>query len=92
MDEKRRTAHRVSLEDRERLFVTGVTDVEEFNEDGITAGTERGMMIIRGKELHVTRLDLEKGEIEIEGEIESFEYSDNTFGKMNGSILSRIFK
>ena len=91
MDERKRTGHRVSLEEREHLSLTGVMDVEEFNEDGIKAETEMGLIVVKGRELSVTRLDLEAGELEIEGEVESLEYNDRGAG-INGSFFSRIFK
>jgi sporulation protein YabP len=90
MDERKRTGHTVSLDEREHIAVTGVTDVEEFNEDGIRAQTLLGLMIIKGVDLAVKRLDLEAGVLEIEGEIESLEYKDGAVNK--GSVLSRIFK
>ena len=86
------TGHKISLEDRERLSVTGVTEVAEFNEDGITADTERGAVTIKGEELHVTRLDIEEGILDIEGRIESIEYSDKMAGKISQSFLNRIFR
>jgi len=92
MDERKRTGHRVSLEERERLFITGVTEVEEFNEDGITVMTEMGMMLIKGEGLRVARLDTLTGELDIEGEIASLEYSDRGLGRGAASVWSRIFK
>ena len=91
MDERKRTGHRISLEEREHLTVTGVMDVEEFNEDGIKAETERGLLMVKGSGLSVTRLDVEAGVLEIEGEVVSLEYNDRGAGG-NGSFLSRIFK
>jgi len=91
MDERKKTGHSVSLEEREHLSITGVMDVEEFNEDGIRAQTELGLMVIKGEGLSVTRLDLEAGMLEIEGEIVSLEYSDR-MGGVKGSLFSRIFK
>ena len=91
MDERKRTGHRLTLDEREQLSLTGVTDVEEFNEDILRAQTEKGLLIIKGEALSVTRLDLEEGVMDIEGEVVSLEYSDR-MGSVKGSVLSRIFR
>ena len=40
--------HRIILDERERLSVTGVTDVIAFDEETITADTDMGVITIRG--------------------------------------------
>ena len=83
--------HSVKIEDRENICLTGVTDVLSFDEDGITADTDMGVLAIKGEGLHVTRLDLEQGILNIDGSVSALEYS-NGYGKNKGSMLSRIFK
>ena len=72
---------------------SGVVDVLSFDVAEILLETELGMLLIKGHDLHVNRLTLEKGEIDIEGRIDSLTYSDikNT-GKQAESILGRLFK
>ena len=51
------------------------------------------MLMIKGNDLHVNRLTLEKGEIDIEGRIDSFTYSDvKASSKQGESFLGRLFK
>ena len=55
--------------------------------------TEQGMLMIKGDELHVNRLTLDKGEVDIDGRIDSFTYSDqNLAGHKNESLLNRLFR
>ena len=55
--------------------------------------TEQGMLMIKGADLHVNRLTLEKGEVDIEGRIDSFAYSEVTsFQKQGESLIGRLFK
>ena len=55
--------------------------------------TEQGVLLIQGDELHVNRLSLEKGEIDIDGRIDSFAYSDREeTQKKAASFLSRMFQ
>ena len=63
--------HNVIMEERKKLSVSGVTDIDSFDEQTIIAITEQGEMTIRGWNLHITRLNLEQSELMVEGEISS---------------------
>jgi sporulation protein YabP len=93
-DEKRSfSKHSISVSRRESAVVTGVMDVISFDEETVIAETELGSLIIKGLNLHVNRLNLENGELEVDGEIVSVNYEDQSvFGKSGGSFLSRLFK
>ena len=86
-------SHKVLLANRKSGAFSGVVDVLSFDVAEILLETELGMLLIKGHDLHVNRLTLEKGEIDIEGRIDSLTYSDikNT-GKQAESILGRLFK
>lgn len=90
MEERKKDTHTVTVDNRESITITGVNDVLSFDEETITAETELGSIMVKGEALHVTRLDLERGLLSVEGEITSFEYSEGTLKK--GSFLSHIFK
>ena len=83
--------HRVSMEGRNRLVVSGVEDVESFDEDVIVAYTTEGAMTVKGGGFRINRLNVEDGELEIEGEIDSIQY-DNRHKSDKGGFLSKIFK
>ena len=84
--------HKIVLNNRRTGNFTGILDVLSFDINEILLETEMGMLHIKGKDLHVNRLNLEKGEADIEGEIDAMTYSDvpETFGKGSG-IFNRIF-
>jgi len=85
--------HKISITNRRTCTVNGVNDVLSFDLREIVLETEQGMLMIRGNELHVNRLTLEKGEVDIEGRIDSMAYSEVTdFHKAGASILGRLFK
>lgn len=90
-EEKKYCGHSVKIENRENISLTGVTDVLSFDEESITADTEMGVLAIKGEGLHVIRLDLEQGILNIDGSVSGLEYTDG-IGKNKGSVLSRIFK
>ena len=92
-DRKINAKHSVLMENRERLTISGVVDVLSFDEETIVSDTEQGVIVIHGVDLHVTRLNVETGDLYIDGEIDSIEYQrEDAFSKNKGSILSRIFK
>lgn len=64
------------MEDRKKLSVSGVTDIDSFDEQSIIAETELGELTIRGWDLHITRLNLEQSELAVDGEISSLTYTD----------------
>lgn len=68
--------HSVIMEDRKKLSVSGVTDIESFDEQTIIAMTDSGELTIRGWNLHITRLNLEQTELLVDGEISSLTYTD----------------
>ena len=81
------------LDNREKGNLTGILDVISFDENTIVLDTDMGLLTIKGKDLHVSRLTLEKGEIDIEGRTDSFVYSSNeSYRKSGQSLLARLFK
>lgn len=94
MDEKSaQKVHKVMLSNRRSGILNGVVDVLSFDVGEILLETEQGMLMIKGSDLHVSRLTLEKGEIDIEGRIDSLAYSDGgNASKQGESFLGRLFK
>ena len=93
MDEKNNVtkSHKVLLANRKNGAFSGVVDVLDVAE--ILLETELGMLLIKGHDLHVNRLSLEKGEIDIEGRIDSLTYSEpKNVTKQTESLLGRLFK
>ena len=95
MDEKSNVgkSHKVLLVNRKTGAFSGVVDVLSFDVSEILLETELGMLLIKGHDLHVNRLSLEKGEIDVEGRIDALTYSDvKAAGKQAGTLLGRLFK
>lgn len=95
MEEKMRQGrkHVFSMENRERGLITGVNDVISFDLDKVLLETDYGMVTIKGDDLHVRRLSVEKGEVDIDGRIDAVEYSEiNSYAKKGESVIARLFK
>lgn len=82
--------HNLVLEDRRSLTVSGVTDVDSFDEQNIVAYTSLGELTVSGSNLHINRFSAEVGELAVEGEICAVSYSDNR--PTQGGFFSRIFR
>lgn len=85
--------HKMVLSNRRTCNLTGVSDVLSFDVHEIILETDLGMLMIKGNELHVNRLTLDKGEVDIEGRIDSFTYSEQPMtGSKGESLLTRLFR
>ena len=85
-------AHACRLENRSAASLTGVREVVSFDENQVVVDTDMGLLTIKGKELHVSRLTVEKGELEVDGQVDSLAYSSNeAYRKAGQSILTRLF-
>ena len=82
--------HNLILEGRKRLNISGVEDVESFDEESVVVYTTKGLLIVNGKELHIEKLSLDGGDLAIEGEVDSLRYEEES--KERGGFFSRMFK
>ncbi|MBQ2704601.1 MAG: sporulation protein YabP [Clostridia bacterium] len=91
-DEKKRIKmpHSVTIEDRGKMTVTGVSDVDSFDEQTMIVYTDMGELTVRGKGLHISRLNTETGELNITGTVSAIAYTDDRT-KSTG-FLNRLFR
>ena len=92
-DEKLRMpdgAQNIILENRNRLSVSGVESVVSFDDVTVIVDTVKGTLIIHGVDLHMEKLNLDNGEIKVEGNIDSLEYEDIV--PKSGGLFSKLFK
>ena len=82
--------HNVILEDRKHLTVSGVTDVDSFDEESVVLFTGLGELTVHGFNLHVNRLSVETGEVIVDGDIVSLSYRDEL--PKSGGLFGRIFR
>ena len=82
--------HSVKLENRSTLVITGVRDVDGFDEHTVVLVTDYGTMTVQGNALHVSKLNIDDGQLNVSGEITSIQYSNAVQSK--GGWMSRMFK
>ena len=82
-------AHHILLEGREQLTVSGVEEVESFDENTIVMVTAKGTLVVRGEDLHIEKLSLDGGDLKVEWAVDALSYEDDHGGR--GGLLSRLF-
>lgn len=85
-------AHKLVISNRKTSMMTGVLDVLAFDLNEVLLETEQGMLIVKGKDLHVNRLSLEKGEVDLAGQIDSVAYSEvHHNAKKSDNLFTKLF-
>lgn len=85
--------HSIILENREKLSVSGVEHVNNFNSEMIILETVAGVLTIKGEELDVNKLSIEDGNLSISGTVYSLGYSDReSFGAKGTGFLGKMFR
>ena len=80
----------IILEGRKKLSVSGVEDIDSFDEHSAVIFTNLGLVEVKGSDIHMNKLSLESGEIVLEGNFDSVIYPDDNPGKNKKTFLSRI--
>ncbi len=91
-DEKRavKMPHNLIMEGRRNLTITGVVDIESFDEQTVILFTDIGELCIKGRALHIDKIDVETGDLRMDGEIDSIYYTENQ--PQRGGFLAKLFR
>lgn len=88
--EEKQMSHHVILDGRSALTVSGVEEVESFDENAIVMVTVKGTLVVRGENLHIEKLSLDGGDLRVEGMVDSLTYEDE--GREKGGFLARLLR
>lgn len=88
---EKRNFHTISLDNRENLSISGVSEVLSFDEESVIMETSFGLLLIKGVGLHMGKLDLATGDVTVEGIIENIGYSDSVSTQKQG-FLGKLFR
>lgn len=81
--------HSITLDSRQKLKITGVTDVESFDEYEVVLNTADGILTVEGTGLHMEKLTLDSGDVLVTGTVNTLKYENAPAVK--GGLLSRLF-
>ena len=88
-EEMRPVGHHLVLEERESLTVSGVEEVESFDESAIYLTTAQGPLEIQGEGLHIEKLSLDGGDLKVEGRVNALLYGEEN--RTGGGLFARLF-
>ena len=86
--EKMERPHKLSLDQRRNLIMTGVTEVVSFDDSAVILRTELGTLLVQGQQLQLKTLSVEGGQLAVEGTISALSYEEP---RQKGGLLSRLF-
>ena len=78
--EERKLPHRLSLNERRELTMTGVTEVVSFEETAVVLRTALGTLLVQGRGLQLKTLSLEGGQVAVDGEVSALIYEEPRAG------------
>jgi sporulation protein YabP len=93
MDHAKGAKHQeIRMLNRKSLDITGVSNVDSFDNEEFLLETECGYLTVRGQNLHMKNLSLEQGLVSIEGTIHSIAYLDGNTGTKSKGLFGKMFK
>ncbi|WMJ76758.1 MULTISPECIES: sporulation protein YabP [unclassified Sedimentibacter] len=90
MDEK--AVQSLTLENKEILSVTGVENVDNFNDEVVVLITNKGKLTIKGEKLNINKLNVDEGKLIVKGVINSLVYSEYEGQREKVSLVKKLFK
>lgn len=88
---RQKTSQKLTMQDRNRVELNGVTELLSYDSREILLESVEGMMRFAGDDLHVKRLALDRGEVELQGKIQEISYHQSGKERTAGGILGRLF-
>ena len=89
-DKAIKVPHNIILEDRKALSISGVNDIDSFDEKLVVLYTELGELTIKGNNLHINKLNVDTGELTMDGEIIAIYYNEQK-PKKNNQFFAKVF-
>lgn len=85
-------SHELKLVDRREISLTGIKKITSFDSEEFLLESKMGIILIKGSNLEIMRLDTHDGNVKIKGKINGFNYLDNKDKSKEESILAKLFK
>ena len=84
--------HGISINERKLVYLTGVVNIESFDEEEFLLETNMGYLAIKGSGLEIVRLDTKDGTLSIKGNVDSLSYFDNLKKNSKASFMDKLFR
>lgn len=83
-------SHNLILKERKSLNISGVLDVDSFDDNAVVAYTDLGELTIKGSNLHISKINLDSGDLELDGEVYALEYAEDRPAEKG--FFSKLFR
>lgn len=84
-----RLPHKLTLNERQNLTMTGVTEVISFDDVSVILKTDLGTLVVQGKDLQLKTLSLDGGQVAVDGKVSALIYEEP---RQTGNLLQRLFR
>lgn len=81
--------HNIIMENREKISMSGIKKVDNFDEQSIILLTELGELTIKGENLHISKMDVDTGDLKVTGNIYGLIYNES---QKSTSVFKRLLK
>ena len=89
---KSNVPHKVVIDDRAKIVITAVEDVDSFNENEVILLSGQGFITITGDDLHISKLNLDDGQLVVSGNIQSVDYADHEEERSKRGVFGKVFR
>lgn len=84
--------HEIKIGDRSNIFLTGIKKISSFDNEEFLMESTMGVILLKGQDLEIIKLDTHDGNVKIKGQINSLTYLDNKPKTKEDSFLVKLFK
>ena len=84
-------SHQLQINERKQIMLTGIKKINSFANEEFLMESVMGMILLKGSDLEIVKLDTHDGNVSIKGKIDSFTYMDDN-KKREESFLAKLFK
>ena len=84
--------HELRITDRREIFLTGIKKITSFDNEEFLMESNMGIILLKGHNLEILKLDTHDGNVKIKGKIDSFSYLDNETKQNEESFFAKLFK
>lgn len=85
-------SHQLSISERKQIMLTGIKKINSFDNEEFLMESTMGMILLKGEDLEIIKLDTHDGNVSIKGKIDSFTYMDDHKKSKDDSFLAKLFK
>lgn len=85
-------SHELKINDRREIFLTGIKKITSFDNEEFLMESNMGVILLKGHDLEILKLDTHDGNVKIKGKIVSFAYLDGETKQNNEGFFTKLFK